>query len=109
MNTKVALLEKLSREDSFDKIQNYVEEKINIDTFNKKDINSEMFRLFFNVIELGKEVRISLKEENFKNSASKIADIFLVLISICNSLNINLFDAITEKEMVLNGTLAKWI
>ncbi len=109
MNTKVALLEKLSREDSLDKIQNYVEEKINIDTFNKKDINSEMFRLFFNVIELGKEVRISLKEENFKNSASKIADIFLVLISICNSLNINLFDAITEKEMVLNGTLAKWI
>lgn len=109
MNTKVALLEKLAREDSLDKIQNYVEEKINIDTFNKKDINSEMFRLFFNVIELGKEVRISLKEENFKNSASKIADIFLVLISICNSLNINLFDAITEKEMVLNGTLAKWI
>lgn len=109
MNTKVALLEKLAREDSLDKIQNYVEEKINIDTFNKKDINSEMFRLFFNVIELGKEVRISLKEENFKNSASKIADIFLVLISICNSLNINLFDAIAEKEMVLNGTLAKWI
>lgn len=109
MNTKVALLEKLSREDSLDIIQNYVAEKINMDTFNKNDINSEMFRLFFNVIELGKEVRISIKEENYNNSASKIADIFLVLISICNSLNINLFDALTEKEMVLNGTLAKWI
>lgn len=109
MNTKVALLEKLSREDSLDSIQKYVEEKINIDSFNKKDISSEMFRLFFNVIELGKEVRISIKDEKYKNSESKIADIFLVLISICNSLQINLFDALAEKEMVLNGNLAKWI
>lgn len=109
MNTKEVLLQKLSREDSLDLIQSYVEEKINVDTFNKKDVSSEMFRLFFNVIELGREVRVSLKEENYKNSESKIADIFLVLISICNSLNINLFDALTEKEMVLNGTLAKWI
>ena len=109
MNTKVILLEKLAREDSLDIIQKYVEEKMNIDAFNKKDISNEMFRLFFNVIELGKEIRISLKEENYKNSESKIADIFLVLISICNSLQINLFDALAEKEMVLNGTLAKWI
>ena len=99
---KEELLNKLSREDSLDLIQAYVEEKINVDTFNKKDISSEMFRLFFNVIELGREVRISIKEESYKNSESKIADIFLVLISICNSLNINLFDALTEKEMVLN-------
>ncbi len=106
---KEELLNKLSREDSLDLIQAYVEEKINVNTFNKKDIASEMFRLFFNVIELGREVRVSIKEENYKNSESKIADIFLVLVSICNSLNINLFDALTEKEMVLNGTLAKWI
>ena len=69
MNTK-ELLNKLTREDSLDIIQNYVEEKINVDTFDKKDINSEMFRLFFNVIELGKEVRTSLKEHNTKNSES---------------------------------------
>ena len=70
-----------------------------------------MFRLFFNVIELGREVRISLKDHNTKNSESKIADIFLVLISICNNLNINLFDALTEKEMILNAKAmeAKWI
>lgn len=109
--TRHELLTKLKREDSLDLIQNYVEEKINVDTFDKKDISSEMFRLFFNVIELGKEVRISLKENSTKNSESKIADIFLVLISICNSLNINLFDALTEKETMLNSKAmeAKWI
>ena len=55
--TRRELLTKLRREDSLDLIQNYVEEKINVETFDKKDINSEMFRLFFNVIELGREVR----------------------------------------------------
>ncbi len=108
---KKELLKSLSREDSLDLIQKYVEEQINVDTFNKKDISSEMFRLFFNVIELGKEIRISLKEEKYKNSESKIADIFLVLISICNSLHINLFDALKEKEFELNENLTKvkWI
>ena len=104
---KVELLKSLSRSDSLDLIQKYVENSLNIETFNKEDVSSEMFRLFFNVIELGKEIRISLKDEDIKNSQSKIADIFLVLISICNTLNINLFDAITEKEGII-GTKIAW-
>ena len=106
--TKEQLLFSLSREDSLDLIQKYVEENVCVDTFDKKDISSEMFRLFFNVIELGKEVRFSLKDQDYQNTELKIADIFLVLISICNSLNINLFDALQEKEKVLNGKVAKW-
>ena len=98
---KENLLNSLTREDSLDLIQKYVENKITVDTFNKNDVASEMFRLFFNVVELGKEIRISLNKEDVKNSESKIADIFLVLISICNSLNINLFDALAEKEKSL--------
>lgn len=104
---KEKLLNSLSREDSLDLIQKYVEKKIKVDTFNKEDVSSEMFRLFFNVIELGKEIRISLKEENIKNSESKIADIFLVLVSICNSLDVNLFDAIVEKEKNYKLSLLK--
>ena len=106
--SKNEFLFSLSREDGLDLIQKYVEENVNVDTFDKKNISSEMFRLFFNVIELGKEVRSSLKDQDFQNTELKIADIFLVLISICNSLNINLFDALTEKEKVLNGKVAKW-
>lgn len=105
---KENLLFSISREDSLDLIQKYVEKNVNVDTFVKNDISSEMFRLFFNVIELGKEVRSSLKDQDYQNTELKIADIFLVLISICNSLNINLFDALQEKEKVLNGKVAKW-
>ena len=108
MNVKNEFLFTLSREDGLDLIQKYVEENVNVDTFDKKNISSEMFRLFFNIIELGKDVRLSLKDQDFQNTKLKIADIFLVLISICNSLNINLFDALTEKEKVLNGKVAKW-
>lgn len=104
MNKQKEMIKQLSRNDSLDLIQKYVEEKIN-----KKDISNEMFRLFFLVIELGKEVRLSLKNENYKNSENKIADIFLVLIAICNHLHINLFDALTKEEMILKGELATWI
>ena len=100
------LIKKLSREDSLDLIQQYVERNINDDSYKKQDVSSEMFRLFFNVVELGKEVRISLKDANNKNSQAKIADIFLVLISICNTLNINLFDALIEKEKFLETKIA---
>lgn len=98
---KKELLACLSRDDSLDLIQKYVEEKIEVETYKKNDVSSEMFHLFFNVVELGKEIRISLKDDDVKNSESKIADIFLVLISICNSLNINLFDALIDKEKKL--------
>ncbi len=106
--SKEQVLFSISREDSLDLIQKYVEENVVVDTFDKKDISSEMFRLFFNVIELGKEVRTSLKDQDYQNTELKLADIFLVLISICNSLHINLFDALQEKEQVLNGKVAKW-
>ncbi len=106
--TKDQILFSLNREDSLDLIQKYVLENVVVDTFNKKDISSEMFRLFFNVIELGKEIRSSLKDQDYQNTELKLADIFLVLISICNSLNINLFDALEEREQVLNGKVAKW-
>lgn len=102
---KELVLNTITREDSLDLIQKYVEEKVEISSFNKKDVSSEMFRLFFNVVELGKEVRVSLQEKEIKNSESKIADIFLVLISICNSLNINLFDALLEKEEFLKSAI----
>ncbi len=94
---KDQVLQYLSREDSLDKIQKYVENHVNVDTFEKQNVSSEMFRLFFNVIELGKEIRISIKDSDTKNSETKIADIFLVLVSICNSLQINLFDVIENK------------
>ena len=94
-------LEQLQREDSLDLIQKYVEEKLKTDSFEKNNISSEMFRLFYNVIELGREVRLSLKNNsNNKITEAKIADIFLVLVSICNSLHINLFEALIKTDYI---------
>lgn len=104
--TKEYLLKTLSREDSLDLIQAYVEKQLPSGAYKKNDISSEMFYLFFNVIELGKELRLSLQEKNMKNSEAKIADIFLVLVSICNSMQINLFDALVEKEEKLHRCIS---
>ncbi len=105
---KNSLIFSISREDNLDLIQKYVQEKDCLDATIKKDVSSEMFRLFFSIIELGRDVRLSLKDGDFQNTKLKIADIFLELISVCNYLNINLYDTLTYKEKVLNEKIAKW-
>ncbi|MFU2363776.1 MAG: hypothetical protein ACM67R_08160, partial [Clostridiales bacterium] len=36
--------------------------------------------------------------ENYTDIEEEVADVFIVLVSICNRLNINLYDAIIKKE-----------
>ena len=38
------------------------------------------------------------KEYNYSSIESEIADVFIVLLSICDILNINLFKAFLDKE-----------
>ena len=42
------------------------------------------------------------KIKNYDSIEGEIADVFIVLTSICNTLNINLYDAIIEKEKINN-------
>ena len=95
----------LSKE-NLEGIQKYVEEHSKADA--QKNLSNEMFQLFFGVIELGKEVRMTLKNKQTLDTELKIADLFLSLVAISNNLNINLFDALTKKEQYLNGKVAKW-
>ena len=95
----------LSKE-SLEGIQKYVEEHSKEDV--QKNLSNEMFQLFFGVMELGKEVRMTLKNNQTLDTELKIADLFLSLVAISNNLNINLFDALTKKEQYLNGKVAKW-
>lgn len=56
--------------------------------------------------ELAKAIRKTIPEasidygkiENYTDIEEEIADVFIVLVSICNRLNINLYDAIKKKE-----------
>ncbi len=102
------LIYSLSRGDNLDYIQKYVLEKEKGTKVIQKDISNEMFHLFFGIMELGKEVRNALKNDTYLDTELKIADIFLILIALCNNLNINLFDALIKKEQFLNGKMAKW-
>ena len=95
----------LSKE-SLEGIQKNIEEHSKEDV--QKNLSNEMFQLFFGVMELGKEVRLTLKNRQTLDTELKIADLFLSLVAISNNLNINLFDALTKKEQYLNGKVAKW-
>ena len=95
----------LSKE-SLEGIQKYVEEHSKEKV--EKNLSNEMFQLFFGVMELGKEVRLTLKNKQPLDTELKIADLFLSLVAISNNLNINLFDTLTKKEQYLNGKVAKW-
>ena len=56
--------------------------------------------------ELAKAIRKTLPEglidynkiENYTDVEEEIADVFIVLVSICNKLNINLYKAFEDKE-----------
>ncbi len=105
MNKELMLF--FSREDNLDRIQKQILQTTNA-TIERKNISNEMFQLFFGIMELGREVRKSIKENDYQNTKLKIADLFLFLVSLCNDLHINLFDCLQEKEQVLNGKVAKW-
>ena len=40
------------------------------------------------------------KLQNYGTIESEVADVFFVLAAVCNKLNINLFDALMEKEEI---------
>ncbi len=40
------------------------------------------------------------KIKNYESVESEIADVLIVLISICNNLGINLFDSFKDKEAI---------
>ena len=105
-NTQQKLLNKLSKESSINEIQNYIKKIMEIRGFNKEKSSEKILLLIEEVGELAKDIRKNenklgidkTKEYNYSSIESEIADIFIVLLSICDVLNINLFRAFLEKE-----------
>ena len=94
------LLKKLSNESSINEIQSYIKEIMKMRGFNK------ILLLVEEVGELAKAIRKNerklgidkTKEYNYSSIESEIADVFIVLLSICDILNIDLFKAFLDKE-----------
>ena len=105
-NTQQELLKKLSNKSSINEIQNYIKKIMEIRGFNQEKPSDKILLLVEEVGELAKAIRKNerkigidkTKEYNYSSIESEIADVFIVLLSICDVLNINLFRAFLEKE-----------
>lgn len=114
MEEQKKLLELLNRQSSIDDIQLYIKKVITIRGFSDQRIQDKMLLLLEETGELAKAIRKTLPEasidyskiENYTNIEEEIADVFIVLLSICNKLNINLYDSVIKKEK--NNIERKW-
>ena len=105
-NIQQELLKKLSDESSINEIQSYIKEVMQIRGFNKEKSSDKILLLVEEVGELAKAIRKNennlgidkTKEYNYSSIESEIADVFIVLLSICDILNIDLFKVFLDKE-----------
>ena len=105
-NIQQELLKKLSDESSINEIQSYIKEVMQIRGFNKEKSSDKILLLVEEVGELAKAIRKNennlgidkTKEYNYSSIESEIADVFIVLLSICDILNVDLLKAFLNKE-----------
>ncbi|MCI8575543.1 MAG: hypothetical protein HFI09_03645 [Bacilli bacterium] len=95
---KKELLKKIKTKGSLVLIQKYVED-IMKEKYHDNLLDDEIFSLFEKVIDLAKD----MYEEDKISQKGDVTSIFSVLLSLCNKLEINIFDALLEeKQRVLS-------
>jgi NTP pyrophosphatase (non-canonical NTP hydrolase) len=102
------LLRDLKRDANLDDVQTYIKNVNKERPFGDEPIEQSLLILMEEVGELAKAVRkdktnIPVDREKLHNYDSvehEVADVFVVLLSICNRLDINLFDAFVDKEKI---------
>ena len=100
------LLENLKETDSLREIQSYIKQVIEARGFANQPVRDALLLLLEETGELAKAIRKinpnstvdHNKISNYTTVESEVADVLIVLISICNSLNIDLFKALKAKE-----------
>ncbi len=106
MSKQNELLKLLKKENTIDEIQEYIKQVIELRGFANQKVQDKMLLLLEETGELAKAIRKTLPEtpidydkiENYTDIEEEIADVFIVLVSICNRLNINLYEALRNKE-----------
>lgn len=105
------LYNKLDKGSSLTDVQLYVKEVIKERGFADQSVQENMLMLIEETGELAKAIRkntggMSVDEERickYDTVENEAADIFIVLLSICNKLNVNLYEAFMEKEKINIG------
>ncbi len=105
-NEQISLWENLIDSNSLREVQSYIREVIKIRGFSNESADKKMLLLIEEVGELAKAIRKDKtnmaidknKINNYDTVESEIADVFIVLVSLCNVLDIDLFEALKDKE-----------
>lgn len=106
LDKQLKLWENLKEENTLKDVQNYIKNVIEIRGFDKQPVEQTMLLLIEEVGELAKAIRKDAttmksdknKLEHYDTIESEIADVFIVLTSVCNKLNIDLYDVVKNKE-----------
>lgn len=106
MKDQKKLYEGLTRHMELKEIQDYIKQVIEIRGFGNQPIEQALLLLMEETGELAKAIRkektsMKIDIQNLSNNGSveeEIADVFIVLNSICNLLDLDLFDAFYKKE-----------
>lgn len=106
MTNQKELLEKLTKNLNIENLQEYFLSVLEIRGFSNQTLKDKVLLLTEEVGELAKAVRkndvnmpVDIEKKDKGDSIeSEIADAAILLISICNLLDINLFQCIIEKE-----------
>ena len=105
-NEQLELWKNLKEDNTLEEVQEYIRKVIEIRGFSNQSIEQAMLLLTEEIGELAKAIRkekttMSIdnnKCKNYDTIESEVADVFIVLCTICNKLNINLFSSLKDKE-----------
>ena len=105
-NNQLELWNNLNENNTLQEVQKYVKEVIEIRGFANQEIEKTMLLLLEEIGELAKSIRKNATDMSIDNSKinhydtieSEVADVFIVLTTICNKLDIDLFKALKDKE-----------
>ena len=104
-NEQLELWKNLKEDNTLEEVQEYIRKVIEIKGFSNQSIEQAMLLLTEEIGELAKAIRkekttMSIDNNNIRNYdtiESEVADVFIVLCTICNKLNINLFSSLKYK------------
>ena len=106
LNSQLDLWNKLNEGNTLQEVQQYIKDVIEIRGFSNQEIEKTMLLLLEEVGELAKSIRKNVTDMGIDNNKanhydtieSEVADVFIVLCSVCNKLDIDLYKALKDKE-----------
>ncbi len=108
MESQKKLFESLKLNSTLPDIQTYIKEVLKLRGFSNQTVKDKLLLLAEEVGELAKAVRKNLlgasidpnRLSNYDSVESEIADVFIVLVSVANALDIDVFKSLKEKEKI---------